>query len=97
MEKYAPDIEQIMKLFYTNLSEKDKRHYAAVEVTKLGHGGMQYISNLFECSRQTISKGLEELQCNTLVKVGRVRAPGGGRKNHAQKHLNINAIFFKGN
>ena len=32
MEIYPSNIEVKMKLFYDNLSEKDKRHYAAVEV-----------------------------------------------------------------
>ena len=47
---------------YLSLSEKDKRHYAAVEAAKLGHGGVSYIAELFGCDRQTIATGLEELK-----------------------------------
>jgi len=51
-----------MRLFYDNLSEKDKRHYAAVEALKLGHGGITYVSNLFDISVKTIQRGIDELQ-----------------------------------
>ena len=59
---YADTTETVMIKFYNNLSEKDKRHYAAVEAEKLGHGGITYASDLFGCSRQTIHDGLEELK-----------------------------------
>ena len=62
MEKYAENIERSMQYFYMSLSEKDKRHYAAVEAEKLGHGGINYIAELFHCSRQTVYNGLSELK-----------------------------------
>ena len=45
MEAYADDVEEKMRRFYAWLSEKDRRLYAAVEATKLGHGGVDYIGN----------------------------------------------------
>jgi len=51
-----------MQYFYLSLNEKDKRHYAAIEADKLGHGGINYIAELFGCSRQTIYAGLSELE-----------------------------------
>jgi len=45
---YDPAIEIKMKRLFTTLSEKDKRRYAGIEATKLGHGGIDYISKLFE-------------------------------------------------
>lgn len=59
---YAVKVEIGMQLFYNSLNEKDRRHYAAIEAYKLGHGGINYISELFDCSRQTIYSGLEELE-----------------------------------
>ena len=59
---YSPTTERWMKMFYDSLNEKDRRHYAAIEAYKLGHGGINYISELFDCSRQTIYSGLEELE-----------------------------------
>jgi hypothetical protein len=51
-----------MQHFYKSLTEKDKRHYSAIEASKLGHGGISYIAELFGCTRQTVSAGLEELK-----------------------------------
>ena len=65
MDEYDANIERLMQRHFFSLSEKDKRHYAAVEAAKLGHGGITYIANLFECSRQTITTGMEELKKTT--------------------------------
>ena len=59
---YSLETERTMKTLYNTLNEKDKRRYAAVEALKLGHGGIGYIALLFECSRNTISEGMRELQ-----------------------------------
>lgn len=66
MKAYEPTIENLMCRLYLNLSEKDQRHYAAIEAAKLGHGGINYIASLFNCSRQTVAAGLEELKKTTL-------------------------------
>ena len=65
MQEYEKNIENLMITLYFNLSEKDKRHYAAVEAAKLGHGGINYIAELFGCHRETIATGLEELKKTT--------------------------------
>ena len=44
MDAYAPDIERMMKRLFDSLGENDRRRYAAVEATKLGHGGVEYIA-----------------------------------------------------
>ena len=62
METYTKKIEENMNHFYESLSEKDRRHYAAIEAEKYGHGGVTYIAGLFNCSRQTIYDGIEELK-----------------------------------
>ena len=59
---YSSSIESEMKIFYKSLSEKDKRRYAAIESQKLGWGGISYVMQLLGCSRNTIIKGLEELE-----------------------------------
>lgn len=58
---YDKDTEEYMILFFENLSEKDRRHYVAVEAKKLGHGGIKYIAALFSISERTIQRGLDEL------------------------------------
>lgn len=65
MDGYDENIERLMKRHFHALSEKDQRHYAAVEAAKLGHGGITYIANLFGCSRQTVATGIEELKKTT--------------------------------
>jgi hypothetical protein len=50
-----------MKTLYRSLREKDQRRYAAVEATKLGHGGIEYISELLGCDPKTIHQGLVDL------------------------------------
>jgi hypothetical protein len=50
-----------MKTMYLSLREKDRRRYAAVEATKLGHGGLEYIAALLQCDPKTIRQGLADL------------------------------------
>jgi hypothetical protein len=59
---YHPEIEQDMIYMFESLNEKDRRHYAAIEARKLGHGGVAYISRLFNLSDKTIQSGLDEFE-----------------------------------
>jgi hypothetical protein len=54
MDAYAPEIERQMKRLFDSLAEKDRRRYAAIEATKLGHGGIEYIAGVLECDPKTI-------------------------------------------
>jgi hypothetical protein len=58
---YSTEIEQAMRSFYDSLSEKDRRRYAAIEVAKLGHGGVEYIAAVLGCDPKTIRHGQEDL------------------------------------
>jgi hypothetical protein len=58
---FDEEIEDYMLLFFDSLNEKDRRHYLALEAKKLGHGGIKYLSELFEVSEQMIRRGLEDL------------------------------------
>ena len=46
MNAYTPSIERMMKRLFDSLRENDRRRYAAIEATKLGHGGVEYIARL---------------------------------------------------
>lgn len=59
---YTTEVEKNMEMFYNNLSEKDKRHYAALEAHKLRYGGVTYISELLNCDRATVQSGLDEFK-----------------------------------
>lgn len=81
MVSYAPQVERHMKALYSSLSEKDRRRYAAVEAEKLGHGGTQYISDLFDCEPDTIRRGGEDVAELPLDAAGeRVRKRGGAQE-----------------
>lgn len=85
MKKYAPEIEAQIQTFFNRLSEKDKRHFAALESRKLGHGGQVYIAEILEVSISTIQRGLKEIDSNNLPPKERTRREGGGRKPYDEK------------
>ena len=76
MQAYPVTIERKMKKFFDSLSEKDRRRYAAVEVAKLGHGGVEYVARVLGCSPKTIQQGREELEQDEDAAAGRVRKKG---------------------
>ena len=88
-------VEENMKNFYDSLSEKDKRHYAAIEVLKLPHGSKKYIANLFGCDFKTIQQGLADLEQRGRVKKKRIRNPGGGRRLKIESDPKIEAAFLE--
>lgn len=73
MTGYDSVIETKMKRLFATLSEKDKRRYAGIEATKLGHGGIDYISTLFDIDPKTIRRGLQELDLTDDPASDRVR------------------------
>ena len=77
MRGYSAAVERHMVKLYESLSEKDRRRYAAVEAEKLGHGGVQYIADLFGCDVHTIHQGAQDVeQLPTDEAEGRVRKKG---------------------
>lgn len=92
---YGDETEKKMKSLYDSLSEKDRRRYAAIEAEKLGHGGIDYIANLFFCDEKTIRKGLEEINDKANMEKERIRNQGGGRKSMLEKHTDIDEVFLE--
>jgi transposase len=60
------------------LNEKQRRIAAALEAQQYGRGGIAAVARATGMSRQTIYRGLEDLQSGVQTK--RVRAAGAGRK-----------------
>jgi hypothetical protein len=78
MQTYEARVERQMVNFYRSLSEKDRRRYAAVESTKLGHGGEAYIARLFGCDPDTIAAGARDVEdLPSDAAAGRIRKKGG--------------------
>tara|TARA_B110000914_G_C15395716_1_gene414650 strand:- start:302 stop:886 length:585 start_codon:yes stop_codon:yes gene_type:complete len=90
---YSSIIEQQMKTLFDNLSEKDRRMYAAIEVSKLNHGGLKYICTLLGCSDNTVYRGKEDLLGGNIQK-GRIRKAGGGRKTAHEIFPKLHDVFL---
>jgi len=105
MQPYSSETEDIMRRYYENLNEKDRRQYAGIEALKLGHGGQNYIAKVLGCSRRTVRKGAIEVSGlpSRIVneKIGRsptkppqIRETGGGRKPYQISHPEIDEQFL---
>jgi hypothetical protein len=89
-DPYCREVEQQMWNFFRSLSEKDQRRYAALQAVQLGHGGIEYVAGVLECSTRTISRGIGDLeQLPNDPAAGRVRRPGGGRKKGLPQALRL--------
>lgn len=95
MSPYPYAIEQTMRSFYQSLRENDRRRYAAVEVAKLGHGGIEYIAAVLDIDPKTIRQGQRDLEDLPDRPAARVRKPGGGRKRRIDHDPKIDEDFHK--
>ncbi len=78
MTLYPARVEERMKAFYDSLSEKDRRRYAALEAEKLGHGGVEYVSQVLGCDPKTMRQGRDDVSRLPEDEAeGRVRKKGG--------------------
>ena len=71
MPAYSSAVEKHMVALYESLSQKDRRRYAAVEAEKLGHGGPQYVADLFACYPRGVLVLAARLLAHIVVGVGR--------------------------
>ncbi len=62
LSPYSAEIEDHIKNTYFNLSEKDRRAYAAIEALKLPRGGIAYILRLLGCSKKTLYRGIQDIE-----------------------------------
>jgi len=91
---YSQETETRMQELYNRLPEKSRRLYAGVEASKLGRGGVSYIASLFNCSRNTILRGINDLDEEDILE-NRNREIGGGRSPVLAKTPDINTIFLQ--
>jgi hypothetical protein len=73
MTSYEQSIEIKMLRLFATLSEKDRRRYAGIEAAKLGHSGIDYISELFDMDPKTVRRGLTELELTEDPAASRIR------------------------
>jgi hypothetical protein len=65
------------------LSERTRRLWVATEARALGRGGIAAVSRATGVARNTVVRGLRELQEDSPLEASRTRRPGGGRKRKA--------------
>ena len=95
LKPYNDEHEQQMRTFYSSLSEKDKRCYAALEARKLPYGGISYLCRVLGCDHKTIGRGLAELdELEGASPEDRIRKVGGGRKRALDTIEGIDEIFL---
>jgi len=75
----SAEVEEQMKLFYESLSERDRRRYAAIEASKLGHGGIEHVAQVLGCDPKTVRRGRAELLNPPDLPAERVRKKGGSQ------------------
>jgi hypothetical protein len=95
MKKYTKEIEEQIEEFYKSLSEKERRRYAGLEATKLGYGGVSYISQILKCDYGTVLKGQKELKSGIDKNEPRQRKEGGGRKSILLTREGIDEAFLE--
>jgi hypothetical protein len=76
VDGYPEGVERLMRRLFVSLKESDRRRYAAIEATKLGHGGVEYIAAVLGCDPKTIRLGLTELEGEAELDTGRTRKRG---------------------
>src|SRR5919201_2483826 len=65
------------------LDERQRRLVLAADATELGRGGIKAVAQATGVHPDTVAKGVRELE-GGAEPVGRVRAPGGGRKSASE-------------
>lgn len=74
--EFDQETEERMREFFESLNERDRRRYAGLEASKLGHGGITYISEVLGCDRKTVCKGIDEILAPVELEPGRIRKKG---------------------
>jgi len=64
----------------SDLDERGRRRWAAVEARSLGHGGITAVVKATGLSDRTVRTGLRELRAGSCLPPGRQRQGGGGRR-----------------
>ncbi|MCP3929578.1 MAG: hypothetical protein GY705_10800 [Bacteroidetes bacterium] len=86
---YGAEVLGVKKSYYEGLPEKQARHFLGQEYLELGIGSQRYLAEVFDCSRQTIKKGFDEVSASDFEPdYSRQRAEGGGRKKKKRAFLN---------
>ena len=75
-----------LNLLLSRLDEQQRRWLAALESSKIGHGGDRLLSSITGLNVETIRRGRRELEGDLRdCPPGRIRRPGAGRPDVKKK------------
>lgn len=78
------------------LNEIQWRHFLALEVLRIGHGGINQVKTATGADFKTIKKGINEIQSGNLYHPGgRIRKIGGGRKKLSEHQPDLVPVIEK--
>ena len=85
-------IRRVLGDMLPKLNEMQRRQLQGSIADALGHGGVAYVNSLTGAARNTINRGIEELNSaaeiesdNQSPTIPGIRKPGGGRKKRIRK------------
>jgi hypothetical protein len=84
LEALPEELRAAIVLFFSLLDERQRRLFAGLEATKMGHGGDRKIADLLDLDPHTVAKGRRELFGGSVER-GRVRRAGGGNRQVEKK------------
>ncbi len=83
-EVLPEELRAAIVLFYSLLDERQRRLFAGLEATKIGHGGDRKMAHLLGLDPHTVAKGRRELFGGSVER-GRIRRAGGGNRRVEKK------------
>lgn len=90
------EIREKYRLAGRSFNEFERRHWAAIEATRLGWGGISLVSQALRISPNTIKKGIEEIATGQADSYspsnGRIRKSGGGRKSKKEPRSELGQV-----
>src|SRR3990170_6840960 len=74
------ELQAKLRRVWPLLDERTRRLLAANEARTLGRGGISEVSRACGLSRKAIARGIREIAAGTVLRAGRIRQPGAGRR-----------------
>ena len=81
-------LKEKLSVLLPALNEKQKRLLVGAEASELGYGGISFLSNITGMSRNTIARGIREIEHGD-EDATRIRNKGSGRKKLTVKYPEI--------
>jgi len=93
----SPEVMQnhhLMNVFMSRLDEQERRWYAALEASQLGHGGLEIMATITGLHVNTIRRGQDEMADDLARRPNdRVRVEGGGRQRLEKKSPELETVL----